>query len=85
MELREDDHLTGKACVTRQSLITALRYGHNQLLQPLMPLRCHQANFGQVGTQRIYELSSLVDQQNPVSGAASARLLLNALDRHKPH
>ena len=49
MELR-DNGLTGKAGITRQPFIAAIRYGRNQLLQTFMPLRCHQSELGQVGT-----------------------------------
>ena len=50
-----------------------------------MPLRCHQPEFGQVGTKRVDQLCPLADQEIPRPVQHQRTLLLDALDRHKPH
>ena len=80
-----NDRLTGKACVAWQLLIAALRHGRNQLMQSFMPLRCHQPEFGQVGTKCVDQLSPLADQEIPRPVQHQRALLLDALDRHKTH
>src|SRR5450631_3883149 len=80
-----NDRLAGKACVTWQPLIAALRHGRNQLMQSFMPLRCHQPELGQMGTKCVDQLSPLADQEIPRSVQHQRALLLDALNRHKTH
>ena len=80
-----NNRLTGKACVARQPLIAALCHSYDQLLESLMPLRCHQSEFGQVGTKCVDQLCPLPDQEIPRPVQHQRALLLDALDRHKTH